>query len=67
MTKHVRRLVIRFIEEPNEGPSYKLWPVISSAVFECGHTLGLGVGTDYRPKRMACYECDRSKAPGMER
>jgi hypothetical protein len=57
MFKNPRRRVLRFIERKNGGPSSALWPLCSSAVLECGHTLNLGVGTDYRPKRMACHEC----------
>lgn len=57
MIKSPRRLVVRFIERPNDGPSKDIWAVCSSAELECGHILNLGVGNDYRPKRMACYEC----------
>jgi len=56
MRKNPRKLVVRFEESPNLGPSKHLWPVVSFAHLECGHMLELGVGTDYRPKRMACYE-----------
>jgi hypothetical protein len=61
MTKHIRRKVIRFEERPNTGPSGHLWPRCWSAVLECGHILDLGVQQDYRPKRMACYECGVKK------
>lgn len=65
MIKNPRRRVVRFIERPNDSPdenSRSLWPVYSSAELECGHVINLGVGTDYRPKRMACTECARSHA-----
>ena len=40
-----------------------LWPVCSSAELECGHIVNLGVGSSYRPKRMACSECGHPDAP----
>jgi hypothetical protein len=61
MIKNPRRLVTKFIERPNNGPSKDLWPLCTSAELECGHTLNLGVGTNYRPKRMACCKCVRLK------
>lgn len=57
MTKNPRRLVERFETRPNNGPSSDLWPECSTAILECGHAVNLGVGTDYRPKRMACADC----------
>lgn len=64
MIKNVRRKVVRFETRPNTHPeSSKLWPLSSSAILECGHVKNLGVGTDYRPKRMACVECGPAKVP----
>jgi hypothetical protein len=58
MRQHPRVKVARFEEHPNMHPeSSKLWPVTTSAYLECGHVHNLGVGTTYRPKRMACYDC----------
>lgn len=56
MRKNPRFKVVRFIERPNDADSKRLFPVCTSAELECGHVLNLGAGTDYRPKRMACYE-----------
>ncbi len=52
--------VHHFEERENTHPeSSKLWPKCTSAYLECGHVHNLGVGTDYRPKRMACADCGR--------
>jgi hypothetical protein len=60
MTKLPRRKVVRFEERPNTGPSQHLFPVVTTAVLTCGHTVNLGV-SDLRPKRMACWECETQK------
>jgi hypothetical protein len=63
MIKNPRRRVVRFVERPNDSPdenSRRLWPMCTSAELECGHVHNLGVGTGYRPKRMACPECTRT-------
>lgn len=57
MRRNPRKLVTAFETRPNDGPSADLWPEASTAVLECGHSVNLGVGTSYRPKRMACQEC----------
>ena len=67
MRKNPRFKVVRFIERPNDGPSANRWPLATSAELECGHVLNLGVGTDYRPKRMACYEQHNQPKPQRER
>lgn len=60
MVKNPRVKVHRFEERPNLCPeSSQLWPVCTSAYLECGHVHNLGVGTSYRPKRMACDACGR--------
>lgn len=56
---------MRFDTWPNNGPSQHLWAECSSALLECGHIVHLGVGTDYRPKRMACKECGPPKREGL--
>lgn len=62
MIKNPRFKVASFETRPNQHPeSSKLWPLSSTAVLECGHRLNLGVGTDYRPKRMACGECGQAQ------
>lgn len=63
MTKNPSVKVARFEEHPNLHPeSSKLWPVCTSAYLECGHVHNLGVGTSYRPKRMACMDCGTRQA-----
>ena len=56
MIRKPRKLVVKFIEHPNEGPSQDIFPVWTEAVLECGHIMNLGVSAD-RPKRMACSDC----------
>lgn len=62
MNKAVRRRVISFELRDNDGPSRNLWPKCSTAVLECGHRINLGVCTNYKPKRMACWECENGKS-----
>jgi hypothetical protein len=58
MVKNPRVKVARFEEHPNMHPESRLlWPVTTSAYLGCGHVYNLGVGTSYRPKRMACAAC----------
>lgn len=60
MAKHVRRRVVKFVLSPNTSPDEiwrKLFPQVSTAVLECGHSLELGIQVDYRPATMACYLC----------
>lgn len=63
MHKKPRSKVVRFIERDNDNPigsaSRELWPKCWSAELACGHIVNLGVQQTYRPKRMACLECDR--------
>jgi hypothetical protein len=57
MRRNPRVRVERFETRPNLGPSRDLWAECSTAILVCGHEINLGVGTDYRPRRMACQEC----------
>lgn len=66
MIRHARVKVSRFQYVPNTGPSAHMWPLVATAVLECGHRQGIGAveaeGRHYAPKRMACSEC-----PGARR
>lgn len=62
MIHNPRVKVHHFEERPNTHPeSSKLWPSCTTAYLECGHVYNLGVGTSYRPKRMACEACGHRK------
>lgn len=60
MIRRPRKLVERF-------EMRKPWPAhpgtTPHAVLECGHVQNLGV-SDYRPKRMACFECPGAREVG---
>lgn len=61
MTRHPRKLVVRFVEKLRDPP-FDVWGTTTFAELECGHLHH--VGETYRPKRMACGECQGAREVG---